>query len=294
MQLAPNELFLKLRNGLKRLDTEVSAFVESQGFDPTPGSQAATERTTYQRPESLYTVSAIAQMLLESVGEHLNLLVKAMTEPIDTFGCWTTVRSMLEAASIAAWLHDPNINAHQRVSRAFAHRYEGLEEQVKFGRAANATPDELKKLQDLVDKLEQDAAKLGFSTIRDNKGKRIGVAERTLSATEIIKLMLDEEVAYRVLSGVAHAHFWAMQPLGFTPAAVQPPQPQDGVKAVAMVKSAGTAHAHAYSVVRATKALAIPVWNQCLYFGWGCAQLVRLLESIYDEMGMQPALRFWR
>lgn len=88
--MTPDELFLKLRNGVTRLDTEVSAFVESQGFDPTSGSQAAIEHATYQRRESLYTVSAIAQMLLESVGEHVNLLVKAMTEPINTFGCWTS------------------------------------------------------------------------------------------------------------------------------------------------------------------------------------------------------------
>src|SRR5580700_7812306 len=132
MQLTANELFLKLRNGIVRLDTEVSAFVQSQGCDPAPGSPATIERATYQRPESLYTVSAIATMLMESVGEHVNLLLKAMTEPINTFGCWTTVRSMLELASIAAWLHDPRIDAKNRVSRAYAHRYEGLDEQVKF------------------------------------------------------------------------------------------------------------------------------------------------------------------
>lgn len=145
--------------------------------------------------------------------------------------------------------------------------------------------DELKKLQDLVDKLELDATKLGFSVVRDSKSKRIGIAERALSATEIIKLMLDEDVAYRALSGVSHAHVWAMQPVGFMRAAVQPPQPQDGARTVAMEKSAGSGHVHAFSVVRATKAIAIPVWNQCLYFGWDRDRLVRLLESIYDDMG---------
>ena len=294
MQMTPDELFLRLRNGLTRLDKEVSDFVASQSHDPTPGSQAATERATYQRAESLYTVSAIATVLLDSVGEHVNLLVKAMTEPINTFGCWTTVRSMLEAASIAAWLHDPKIDVQKRVSRAYAHRYEGVEEQVKFGRAADVPADELKKLQDLVDKLEHDAVSLGFPVIRDSKGKRIGIAERTLSATEIIKLMLNEEVGYRALSGVAHAHFWAMHTVGFRPATVQPPQTGDGARTVAMEKSAGSGHAHAFSVVRAMKALAVPVWNQCLYLGWDRARLVCLLESIYDDMGMQPAMRFWR
>jgi hypothetical protein len=206
MQMTSNEVFLMMRNGLARLDEEITCFVQSQGLDPAPGSQAAIERATYVRPESLYTVSAISTMLLESVGEHVNLLVKAMTEPINTFGCWTSARSMLEPASIAAWLHDPKIDAHKRVSRAYAHRYEGLEEQVKFGCAANVSADELKKLEDLVDRLERDAVALGFPVIRDRNGKRIGIAERTPTATEIIKLMLNEECAYRALSAVAHAH----------------------------------------------------------------------------------------
>src|SRR5689334_20745914 len=112
--MTPNEAFLMLRAGLGRLDNEVTAFVQSQGLDPAPGSQAATERASYSRPESLYTVSAIGAMLLESVGEHVTVLVRAMTEPITPFACWTCVRSMLESASIAAWLFDPKADAQKR------------------------------------------------------------------------------------------------------------------------------------------------------------------------------------
>jgi hypothetical protein len=61
-----------------------------------------------------------------------------------------------------------------------------------------------------------------------------------------------------------------------------------------MEKSAGSVHGHALSVVRATKALAVPVWNQCLYFGWDKDRLIAVLESVYDQMNMQPVLRFWR
>jgi hypothetical protein len=292
--MTPNELFLRLRAGLSHLDNEVTAFIQAQGIDPAPGSQAATERASYSRSESLYTVSAIGVMLLESVGEHVTVLVRSMTEPITPFACWTCVRSMLESASIAAWLFDPKVDAHQLVGRAYAHRYEGLVEQLKFGRAANVPPAELKNLEDLVDKLEQDADVLGFPVIRDRNGKRIGIVEPMLSATNIIKMMLNEEYAYRALSAVAHAHTWAMQPLGFTQAAVQPPQPSDGARTVAMEKSAGSIQMHAFSVVRATKAFAVPVWNQCLYFGWDKDRLATILESVYDQMNMKPATRFWR
>lgn len=290
----PNETFFMLRAGLSRLDNEVTAFIQSQGIDPSPGSQAAIERAGYSRPESLYTVSAMGGMLLESVGEHVTVLVRAMTEPITPFACWTCVRSMLESASIAAWLFDPEVDAQQRVSRAYAHRYEGLEEQVKFGRAANVPPDELRQLEELLDKLEQDAVSLGFPVIRDRNGRRIGIAERMPSATDIIRAVLDDECAYRMLSAVAHAHTWAMIRLGFTQAAVQPPQPRDGARTVTMQKSAGSIYMHAFSVVRATKALTLPVWNQCLYFGWDRDRLVAILEAVYDQMHMQPVTRFWR
>ncbi|MCC6580384.1 MAG: hypothetical protein IT440_08065 [Phycisphaeraceae bacterium] len=292
--MTPTEVFLTIRAGLSRLDNEVSAFVQSQGIDPTPGSQAATERASYACPESLYTVSAIASILLDSVSEHVTVLVRAMTEPITPFACLTCVRSMLESASIAAWLLDPMVDAQRRVGRTYAHRYEGLEEQVKFGRSAKVPPDKLKELEDLVDKLERDAVTLGFTVIRDRHGKRIGLAERMPSATDIIKLVLDEEWGYRALSAVAHAHTWAMLRLGFTTAAEQPPQPGDGARIVAMEKSVGGIHMHAFSVVRATKALAVPVWNQCLYYGWDKERLVAILESVYDQMNMQPVTRFWR
>jgi len=292
--MTPNETFLMLRAGLSRLDHEVTTFLQRQGTEPEAGSQAASERTNYSRSDSLYTVAAIGTMLLESVGEHVTVLARAMTEPITPFACLTCVRSMLESASIAAWLFDPKVDAQKRVGRAFAHRYEGLEEQVKFGRAANIPPDELKKAEDRVDKVDQDAVALGLPIIRDRNGKRIGIAERMPSATDIIKLVLDEECAYRLLSAVAHGHTWAMQQLGFTQAAVQPSQPSDGARTVAMEKSAGSSQMHAFSVVRAAKALAVPVWNQCLYFGWDKDRLAIVLESVYDQMSIQPALRFWR
>jgi hypothetical protein len=43
-------------------------------FDPVIGSVAATERSPYNRKESLWTVSGIASLLIESVGEHVTTL----------------------------------------------------------------------------------------------------------------------------------------------------------------------------------------------------------------------------
>lgn len=289
-----NEVFLKLRGALTHLDKEVGAYMQSQGIDPAPGSQAATERTTYPRAESLYTVSAIGSMLLESVGEHVSLLIKGMTEPIEPLACWTCVRSMLESSSIAAWLFDPRVDAQKRVGRAYALRYEGLEEQVKFGRAANLSATELQKLENLVDERTRDAIKLGFPTVADQRGRQIGIAERMPSATEIIKTMLDEECAYRLLSAVAHGHVWAILRLGFEPLGIQPSQCEDGPRITAIEKFAGSVEGYGYLVARAAKSLAFPLWHQCLYFGWDKVRLAETLEGVYDQMHGQPAIRFWR
>lgn len=294
MEMSGTEFVLTLRTALARLHNEAAAFLQGQGGDPAAGSQAAAERATFPRPESLYTVAAVGTMLVESVGEHVSALVKLMTEPVEPIACWTCVRSMLESAAIAAWLFDPRIDAERRVGRAYGYRYEGLEEQAKFGRAVNLPPAEVAKAEGLLDRLERDAAALGYSVVTDRNGRRIGVAERMPSATDIIKLMLDEEGAYRLLSATAHGHTWAIQQLGFRPAAVQPPAAADGVQVTAMEKSSGSVAGYAFLVLRAAKALARPLWNQCVYFGWDRARLAAVLESVYDEFAAQPALRFWR
>lgn len=289
------EFVVVLRNALSRFHEEAGKFVQSQGVDPVAGSQAAIELDTYARSESLLTVSAIASLLIESVGEHVTAFVKTITEPVEPIACWTSVRSMLESAAIAAWLLDPRIDAQTRVGRAFAHRYEGLEQQVKFGKAISLSPAELQKLENHIDDVERVALGLGFAPLKDQKGKRIGIAEQMPAATEIIKLVLDEERAFRLLSAMAHGHVWAIQQLGFKPATIQPAQTMmRGVETTAFEKHSGNILGYAFLALRATKSLALPLWNQCLYFGWPKAPLVALLESVYDQMLTEPAVRFWR
>jgi hypothetical protein len=286
------DFILTLRETLTRLDKDLPAYIQSQG-EVAVGAQAAIELASYKNPESLHTVFAIGKVLLEFVGEHVSAFIKTMHEPVETLAGWTCVRSMFEASSIAAWLFESNIDAHKRISRAYAYRYDGLEEQLKFARSTGIVT-EIKKCEDILDKIEQTAVALGFPKLTDKKGNRIGLAERMPTATEIIKAVLDEEVAYRVLSAVAHAHFWALHEVGFRTAAIQPPQTSDGLKLTALEKAVGNPAKYAFIVVRAMKSITLPVWRQSLYFGWDKAKLVELLESIYDQMEAQPAIRFWR
>jgi hypothetical protein len=293
-ELGP-EFVAVLRDALSRFHDEAGKFVRSQGVDPAAGSRAAVERSSYVRPESLLSASAIATLLIECVAEHVTAFVKTITPPVEPIACWTCVRSMLESSAIATWLCDPTIDAKTRVGTSFAYRYEGLEQQEKFGRATNLPPAEQRKLETHIDEVERTALALGFAPVTNRNGRRIGIAEQMPATTDMIKIVLDEERAYRLLSAVAHGHIWAIQQLGFKPATVQPAQTVvSGVPTTALEKYADNVSGYAFLALRAMKSLALPLWNQCLYFGWEIHQLAVLLESVYDQVHVQPALRFWR
>jgi hypothetical protein len=215
MTMTGNEFATVLRNALRGFHAEAAKFWQSHRPEPLAGSQAATEWTTYARPDSPRTVAAITSVLMESIGEHLTAFVKTITEPVEPIACWTCVRSMLESSSIAAWLVEPGIGAQTRVGRSFAIRYEGMDQQVKLARAMGWPAAEVQKIEDHIDDVEQVALGLGFPPLKNKNGERIGIAQRMPSATEMIKTMLDEELAYRLLSTVAYRHFWAINRLGF-------------------------------------------------------------------------------
>jgi hypothetical protein len=294
MAMSTNEVFMTLRCALTRLDAETAAFVQSQSVDAAPESPAARERAVYPNAKSLDTVSALSSILLELISEHVSLLVKAMTEPIETLSCWTCVRSMLEASAIAGWLLDPGIDGLERVGRAYAHRYEGLVQQIRFARSTNFPRDEVRKVEDRLEEVVRDAATHGFVPVLDGRRRRIGVGQKMPGATDIIKIVLDEDSAYRLLSSVAHAHNWALLQLGFKRLSAPQFQTAGGVNTTAIEKSAGTVEGYQFLAVLAAKSLALPLWYQCLYDGWNKVRLVTVLDSVYDQMNASPAARFWR
>src|SRR5579863_4900764 len=132
MNSPPPHFIPDLRQGLTDLYDGISKWSKSQCVDPAPDSIATKERASFSRPDFLVSASAIVTLLLESSGEHVSAFVKTITEPVEPIACWTCVRSMLETSSLAAWLHDPTIDARTRVGRAFSLRFEGMEQQEKF------------------------------------------------------------------------------------------------------------------------------------------------------------------
>lgn len=142
-----NDIVAGFRTALSRFFDEASAFLASEGPGPKAGSVAALERSAYSRPESLHTVAGIGTLLMESVGEHVEGFVKTITEPVVPITAWTCVRSMMESASIAAWVLDPTIDVKTRVGRSFAHRYEGMEQELKLLKAMGSPAVDVTKME---------------------------------------------------------------------------------------------------------------------------------------------------
>lgn len=287
-----DDFVVKMRPALINFHQEVGAFIQSNKSIPIAGSQALTEQAAYQRPESVLTAYSLGVTLIEYGGEHLTAFVKTITDPMEVIACWTCVRSMLESCALSAWLLDPSIDAHTRVGRGFALRYEGMEQQLKYGRATGQPAAEITSAEDHLNQTEQIAISLGFAPVVNRNNDRIGIAQDMPSATEMIKLMLDEENMYRLLSGVAHGHHWAINQLSYQ-ASTSGPTNIGGVAAVPFEKTTDM-KGIALLGLTAFKALARPLWNHCQYFGYDKLKLEEILETNADAIEMRETTRFWR
>ena len=293
-ELGPDHL-LVMREALSRFCKKIKSFHADHGNDWVPGSPALNEKASSPRPESLITAWSKATMLIESGGDHITAFVKMITESVEVFACLTCIRSMLEPCALASWLLDPRIDAHTRVGRVFAHRYEGLEQQLKLIRADGQRKNYLQEIQgikDRIDTVEQDALKIGYAPIVDKRGKRSGIGERMPSATEVIKLMLDEESMYRLFSAVTHGHDWALIGLGFSPVPEGDLSPDVGGVSVAMFEKTPNVKNLALFGLTMANAFAKPVWYKCNYAGWDKERLIGVLDSTFDELGAKSSWRF--
>ncbi|HEU0015283.1 MAG TPA: hypothetical protein VFQ45_16465 [Longimicrobium sp.] len=291
LQVTPADL-LRMRDALTTLHGGVAAFVNEQGILPSAHSQADNETRTFSRPESVQTVCSQANLFIEVAADQLTAFTKTITEPFETIAPWTCIRALLESAALAAWLLDPRPSVHERVGRSLALRYEGLDQQLKFVRIA--APSDAPAILTRIDEVERDAIGMGFQVVTDRHGKRNGIGQRMPSATVVIRDTLDEEKMYRMLSAVAHGHFWAIHQLGFRRNTSRDKTlSSSGVHLSALEKEVNLP-GMAYLTLLSAKAFGRAVWNQCQYYGWNQGRLVTILENAADEMNASKRMRFWK
>lgn len=275
---------IQITRALYYLHEESGRFLSECGCQPSETSTAVTELSVFQEPELVKTVYAQGNVLIEVAADHLMAFTRTIMEPVQTTAPWTCVRAIIEAGALASWLLDPGIDVRTRIQRSFAFRYEGLSQQVKFGRASGNETDTTRVIE-RINAVEVTALKLGFPQVQDRRGRRSGIAQRMPPTTQLVREVLGEEATYRLLSAIAHAHPWALQQSSFRNVNSEgDPIFKKNLEPIAVT----------FLSIKAADSFSKPVWYKCQLFGWDVKRLESIFSSVYDSLGVNPAAgRFW-
>lgn len=256
--------------------------------EPMPNSIAFQEQTSFSNKELIKDVHYRGMLSAESAADHLMVFADSIAEPAKTVAPWTCVRGVLESCALAAWFLDPGTDAKTRVGRCFAFRYVGFIQQIKFLQIAKR-PSEIDKARQRMIKVEQDAVSLGYPRLLNRSGGINGIAQHMPNITELIGTTLDREADYRLMSGVAHGHHWAIQQIGFR---VIEANNSEGQAIKALEK-----HLHPNFVLFlahiAVTSYAKVIWYLWQLYGWNLKELEQLLDTTYKQLHYNPKLRFW-
>jgi hypothetical protein len=279
---------LKMLSAVHDLIDGTAQIYNQHNNEPSPNSPAIKEEKNFPKPELVRDVHYRGILSIESAADHLMVFADSIAEPAKTVAPWTCVRGLLESCSLAAWFLDPAIDAKTRVGRCFAFRYVGFVQQIKFFRVEKRQSD-IDKAQKRMIKVEQDAALLGYPRLLKKNGEINGIAQHMPNITELIGTTLDRETEYRLLSGVAHGHHWAIQQVGFREIEVKDSQGQ-AMKALEK-------HPHPnfilYVAHVAVTSFARVLWYLWLLYGWDLKEVEQLLDKTYDGLRYRSELRFW-
>jgi hypothetical protein len=230
-------------------------------------------------------------MLVEVTADQLTSFIKTITEPVETIAPYTSVRSLLEASALSCWIIEPKLDARSRVARSLAFRYEGMEQQLKWARSIGEDPIRAEaRLYDIAIK----AKELGYHPVVNRKGERIGAGTKMPSVTDIIRDVFGEEGLYRLLSAVAHGHFWAISSLGFALDVSQDTTSTSTSHHLKGMAKELNLKGMRMLAFQSALALARVAWYQCLYLGWDQHSMIALLEASFDDLSANDEVRFWR
>lgn len=267
---------------LDSLHNEIGQFMRDYKCDPVEPSVAVTERRTFAKPELISTLHSQNVMRIELAGEHLTAFTRTLKEPVLVFAPWVSVRALLEASAVAAWLLDPAVDVDMRVRRSYSLRFEGLAQQRAI---ANTQGDQAvaADIAKRVEALATEAKGLGY-TVREDKGVARGIDPQFPGFTNLVKDLLKDEVFYRIASGVAHGYDYATSQIGYVVDAAGSVQSPVGVGNE--VPARKTADFRAITVLCSTAmhAFAIPVQNMTNLYGWDINRFAQIMQRHASEI----------
>lgn len=274
----------QMRLALGSLHDDVGTYLHESSLLPGAGSIAAAEMANDVLGQELSAAHHEGNILLESAADHVFALTRMLVEPVPTIAPWTCLRGGLEAAALACWLLSTGIDAHDRVCRSMAFRYDGLREQAKLA-SANGDEGIKRHFSQSMDELEQQAARVGIPAVWHKHGRRISVGQTMPSRTDCIADVFGSEILYRLVSAVAHSQSSAVVELGFV---AQDPE------VLTLMKKGMAPNAATVLLVTAAEALGRPSWAEARLFGLNTPRLAVILERRFLEMQVNEARFFWR
>ena len=267
---------------------ELQSVLSATGISPKVGSPADQEIHAFSHPAYIKTTLSQANIALATSADHLEALDRLVGKAQYAVAPWTWARGVLEAAAIATWLLDTTIDAMERVGRSLALRFATLQEQRKMANAAG-DKQKVQTIDKRIESIEAMSTQLGYSPLRDSKGRRTGIGQVKPSITDLVQQQFDFGKLYRVLSGVAHSDAAVVSQLGFMKTGEHTP---DGVVAQRAVPKEIQSLLLANAVAIYTRG----VWLRVVQYGCDAAETAVILEKRYDQFDLAntDAVRFWR
>lgn len=293
-----SELIRTIQHSLQYLHTETQQVYRSFGFNPLPDSLAAQElKRTPKAASILDTAFSQGAMLIEITGDQVVAFLKSLSNPVNAISPWVCARAALESSALGRWIMDTDIQPHERIKRSFAYRLEGLIQQRKYLSAEHQL-QKAEAVQKRITKVEEDAIALDVVTAGSRRA-RSGVLVQMPSITEIVRSAADRESFYRLLSAVAHAHFWALNSLSFAPMHAQGGPIKTNTPAgtpTTVIEQRLQEVPLTYLTTEVMELFARLLWTRFRLFGWNVDDLVRVFETSYDLMSFRKdgSARFWR
>lgn len=201
---------------------------------------------------------------------------------------WTSLRGLLEAASIASWLFDPGIDTHERISRSFSLRFTTLTQQKKISVARRDT-DAVAKIDSRLNDIENTAVSLGFTEIRNKKAIRDGIGQRKPLISDLAESEFDLRNVYRFLSSVAHCDSAIIAQIGFK-------NVTDDDNGQVLIKRDINPEQLKLALDNAIMLYARPLWMRTIQYGFDRRRVTEVLEGVYDQLKLTDTdlVRFWR
>ena len=280
--------------GVKKIVLNINEFIAKSSLlmnryesKPENGSLYLFEAENYSNRNLVETSASSGFLSIEIAADHLMGISSCLIEPIKTISPWTCARGLLESSALSIWLLDPNISANERVGRNFAFRYSEFTQQLKMYSISNNL-NEISRINKRINDVERDSIKVGFTPVIDKNGKRCGIGQNMPPITEMIRTTLNKEIEYRLLSAVAHGHYWAIQQISF-----QRIPHGDNTANLRNYQKSGNLELINYLVNIALTSFSKSIWFLWIYFGWNRNEIIELLNETFDKLNYSSESRIW-